>query len=60
MLPNRTSVPLPGTHKADLLILGYCEGKYSVYCRAPGKENRQLVPKRPCWLKKMHNVRVVS
>ena len=33
--------------KATLLTLGCGEGKHSVYCRAPSKENRQLVLKRP-------------
>ena len=33
--------------KANLLTLGCGEEKCSVYCRAPSKESRQLVLKRP-------------
>ena len=33
--------------KANLLTLGCGEGKYSIYCMEPGKENGQLVLKRP-------------
>ena len=33
--------------KANLLTPGYSAGKYSIYCRVPSKENRQLMLKRP-------------
>ena len=33
--------------KTNLLTPGCGEGKYSVYCRVPSKENKQLVLKRP-------------
>ena len=48
MLPDQTWAPLPGTHKTNQSTdLGYGEGKYSVYCRAPSKQNGQLVLERP-------------
>ena len=50
----RESVTQPGfgsacwTHsKANLLTPGCDKGEYSVYCRAPCKENGQLMLKRP-------------
>ena len=33
--------------KAAVLTLGCGEGKYSIYCRLPSKENGQLMLKRP-------------
>ena len=33
--------------KANLLTLGCSKGKFRVYCRAPSKESRQLLLKRP-------------
>ena len=36
---------MPTCSKANLLTLGCGEGKYSVCCRAPSKENRQLMLK---------------
>ena len=47
MLPNQTRVCLFMHGKANLLTLGCGEGKYSIYRRAPSKENGQLVLKRP-------------
>ena len=47
VLPNQTWVYLPTCSKANLLTLGCGEGKYSMYRRAPSKESRQLVLKRP-------------
>ena len=43
MLPNVTWVHSPECNKDNLLTLGCSEGKYSVYCRAPSKENGQLI-----------------
>lgn len=37
----------PNCSKTNLLTLGSGEGKYSLYCRVPSKENRQLLLKRP-------------
>ena len=45
-LLNQTWIHSPACSKADLLTLVSGEGKYSVYCRAPSKENRQLMLKR--------------
>ena len=38
---------MPKCNKANLLIPGSGEGKYSINCRAPSKESRQLVLRRP-------------
>ena len=46
-LPNQTWVHLPASSKGNLLTPGCGEGRRSVYCRAPSKESRQLVLKRP-------------
>ena len=54
MLPNRTWVHSPMSSKANLLILGCGEGKYSIYCRALSKENGQSAnvqkTQNPHWL----------
>ena len=34
-------------NKANLLMLGYGEGKHNVYCRAPIKEAKGLGLKKP-------------
>lgn len=34
-------------NKANLLMLGYGEGKHNVYCRAPSKEAKGLGLKKP-------------
>ena len=47
LLPRQTGVRLPTCSKANLLTLGFDEGKCSIYCRAPSKESRELVLKRP-------------
>ena len=48
MLPDEIGALLPGTHKTKQSTdLGHGEGKYSVYCRAPSKENGHLVLERP-------------
>ena len=47
MLLNQAWVLSPEHSKANLLTLSGVEGKYSVYCRAPSKENRHLMLKRP-------------
>ena len=47
MLPNQTWVCSPVLSKANLLTSGCGEGKYSVYCREPSKENVQLMLQRP-------------
>ena len=47
MLPNQTWVHSPAHSKANLLTPGCGEGKYSVYFRAPSKENGQLMLRRP-------------
>ena len=47
LLQNQTWVHSPVCSKANLLTPGYGEGKYSAYCRAPSKENGQLMLKRP-------------
>ena len=47
MLSNQTWVHLPAHSKANLWTPACGEGKYSVYIRAPNKESRQLVLKRP-------------
>ena len=46
VLPNRESPP-PQCSKVNLLTPGWGEGKISVYCRAPSKQNGQLMLKRP-------------
>ena len=46
LLPNQTWVPLPACGEASLLTSGWGEGKYSIYCRVPNKENGQLMLKR--------------
>lgn len=46
LLWNQTWVHSPLCRKANLTP-GSHEGKYSIYCRAPSKENRQLVVERP-------------
>ena len=50
MLGDQTWVPSPkidfAVPKPILLTPGCGEGKYSVYCRAPNKENWQLMLKR--------------
>ena len=38
LLLNQTWVYLPSHSKADLLTLGYGEGKCSIYYKAPGKK----------------------
>lgn len=43
VLQNQTWVFWPTHSKANLLILGCSEEKYSIYCRAPNKENCQLL-----------------
>ena len=47
LLPNKNCVHLPVCSKANLLTQGCDEGKYNIYCRAPSKENGQLMLKRP-------------
>ena len=47
LLLNLTWVRSPMGSKAKLLTLGCGEGRVSIYCRAPSKENGQLVLKRP-------------
>ena len=47
LLPNQTCLCSHLHSKANLLTLGYSEGKYSIYCRAPSKENGQLTFKSP-------------
>ena len=47
VLPNQTRVDSPACSKANPLTLGRGEGKYSICCRAPSKENGQLMLKRP-------------
>ena len=46
-LPNQAWVCLHVHNKANLLTSGCGEGKCSVCCRAPSKESRQLVLRRP-------------
>ena len=45
MLLNETWVHSSACNKANLLTLSCGEGKYKIYCRASGKENRQLMLK---------------
>ena len=47
VLLNQTWVHLPTHSKASLLTLGHGEGNYCIYCRAPSKENGQLMLKKP-------------
>ena len=47
VLQNQIWVHSPEHCKAKLLTLGQGEEKHKVYYRAPGKESRQLVLKRP-------------
>ena len=47
LLLNLAWVCLPTWSKDNLLTPGCGDGKCSVYCRAPSKESRQLVLKRP-------------
>ena len=44
---NKLGSTCPTHSKANLLTVGCGEEKYRVYCRAPNKENRQLMLKRP-------------
>ena len=45
VLPNQTWVCSPTCSKANLLTPGWGEGKYSIYCRVPSKEKRQVMLK---------------
>ena len=47
LLLNQTWVCLPMHSKTNLLTPACGEGKYSVYCRAPSEESKQLVFIRP-------------
>lgn len=51
LLLNQTWVHVPVCTEANLLTQGCGEGKCSFYCRAPGKECRQLMLKSPKSLK---------
>ena len=46
MLPNQTWVRFPVCSKASPLMPGCGDGKHSIYCRAPSKENGQFMLKR--------------
>ena len=45
-----TWAPLPDAQLSQSTDTGCGEGKYSIYCRASSKENRQLMIKRPKFL----------
>ena len=47
LLLSQKWVRSPMNSKANLLTPACVEGQYSVYCRVPSKENRQLMLKRP-------------
>ena len=47
LLPKQIGSSLLTCNRANLVTPGCGEGKYSVYCKAPSKENGQLVLKRP-------------
>ena len=47
LLPNQAWVCSPTHSKTNLLTLGCGEGKHNIDCRAPSKENGQLMLKRP-------------
>lgn len=44
---TKSNLSLLPTHKANLLTPGGGEGKYSVYYKAPHKENGWLMPRNP-------------